>query len=438
MRQVEVGLLQMADRLAAPLGMDRRRFLQSSCGMAAAFLALNAVFGPLFAVAPIEAADPEAAAARAARLQGQLIFDVQTHFVHPAYPSKSILGLREMARPWNPQLKGEQTLADIRFDNYFREVFLQSETALALLSNAPHEDPQRWFLSNDEAARTREAVNGKAGSKRLFAHAVFTPGAPGWLEELERAAAWRPDGWKGYTVGQPFGESRWPWRLDDEKLVYPAYERMVKAGITTVAIHKGLLPSGYREKMAKTWRYGSVDDLPKAARDWPQLNFVIYHSALRSGGIPSRQDQETFERTGAIPWVSDLARIPGEFGVKNVFAELGSIFAITAVSAPRYCAGILGTLIKGMGEDKVVWGTDSVWYGGPQWQIEALRRLEIPADLQQKFGFRPLGPANGPVKNKIFAANAAAIHPYSAAAVGTDELARMKEKARKESGTVRP
>jgi hypothetical protein len=213
---------------------------------------------------------------------------------------------------------------------------------------------------------------------------------------------------------------------------------MVKAGITTVAIHKGLLPSGYRERMAKTWRYGSVDDLPKAARDWPQLNFVIYHSALRSGGIPSRQDQETFERTGAIPWVSDLARIPGEFGVKNVFAELGSIFAITAVSAPRYCAGILGTLIKGMGEDKVVWGTDSVWYGGPQWQIEALRRLEIPADLQQKFGFRPLGPANGPVKNKIFAANAAAIHPYSAAAVGTDELAWMKEKARKESGTVRP
>jgi predicted TIM-barrel fold metal-dependent hydrolase len=438
MRRVEAGLLQLADRLAAPLGMDRRRFLQSSCGMAAAFLALNGVFGPLFAVAPAEAADPEAAAARAAGLKGQLIFDVQTHFVHPAYPSTGILGLRELARPWNPQLQGEQTLADIRFDSYFREVFLQSDTALALLSNAPHEDPQRWFLSNDEAARARAAVNDKAGSRRLFTHAVFTPGAPGWLEELERAAAWRPDGWKGYTVGSPFGESKWPWRLDDEKLVYPAYERMVKAGITTVAIHKGLLPSGYRQKMAQTWRYGGVDDLPRAARDWPQLNFVIYHSALRDGGIPSKQEQENFERTGEIPWVSELARIPGEHGVKNVFAELGSIFAITAVSAPRYCAGILGTLIKGMGEEKVVWGTDSVWYGGPQWQIEALRRLEIPEDLQKKFGFRPLGPADGAVKNKVFAANAAAIHPYSAAAVGSDELARMKEETRKKSGTGRP
>jgi predicted TIM-barrel fold metal-dependent hydrolase len=190
--------------------------------------------------------------------------------------------------------------------------------------------------------------------------------------------------------------------------------------------------------MAKTWLYGNVDDLPKAARDWPQLNFVIYHSALRFGGIPSGEDQETFERTGAIPWVSELARIPGEHGVKNVFAELGSVFAITAVSAPRYCAGILGTLIKGMGEDKVIWGTDSVWYGGPQWQIEALRRLEIPADLQKKFGFQPLGPADGPVKNKIFAANAAVIYPYSADAVGSDELARMKREEKKAGGSARP
>ena len=25
-----------------------------------------------------------------------------------------------------------------------------------------------------------------------------------------------------------------------------------------------------------------MDDLPKAAKDWPQINFVIYHSALRA------------------------------------------------------------------------------------------------------------------------------------------------------------
>ncbi len=39
---------------------------------------------------------------------------------------------------------------------------------------------------------------------------------------------------------------------------------------------------------------------------------------------------------------------------------------------------MLGQLIKGMGVDHVVWGTDAIWTGAPQWQIEALRRLRDP------------------------------------------------------------
>lgn len=431
MRQVESALLQLADTYGPRLGMSRRRFLQSSCGMAAAFLALNSVFGPLFAVQTAEAADPEAAAERGRALADQLIIDVQTHFVYPDYPSTRILDLRQMASQWNPDLQGEQTPESIRFDNFFQEVFVDSETALAVLSSAPHDDPSRWFIQNDEAAQARDRVAQMAGSKRLYNHAVFTPGRPGWLEDLERAIELRPDAWKGYTVGQPFGESRWPWRLDDEKLVYPAYERMVKAGITTVCIHKGLLPSGYRQKMAKTWEYGGVDDVPRAAKDWPQLNFLIYHSGIRSGGPPSEEAQRTFEQSGEIPWVSDLARMPEKHGVENVYAELGSVFAVTAVSVPRYCAGILGTLIKGMGERKVLWGTDSVWYGSPQWQIEALRRLEIPDELQKKFGFRPLGPADGELKNRIFADNAQQVYAFELEGIDSDRLARRKATAKK-------
>ena len=48
-----------------------------------------------------------------------------------------------------------------------------------------------------------------------------------------------------------------------------------------------------------------------------------------------------------------------------------------------------------MGADHVCWGTDAIWTGSPQWQIEALRRLEIPEDLQKKYGLAPLGPADG-------------------------------------------
>ena len=51
----------------------------------------------------------------------------------------------------------------------------------------------------------------------------------------------------------------------------------------------------------------------------------------------------------------------------------------------------MGIMGKGLGYDHVVWGTDAVWTGSPQWQIEALRRLEIPEDMQKKYGFKPLG-----------------------------------------------
>jgi uncharacterized protein len=429
MRLVERMVLEMAECFRGRLAMSRRSFLHSSCGLAAGFLAMNSVFGPLFDVDPAEAADPEIGAERAREFAGQLIFDLQTHFVYPEYPSTDILGLRELARQWNPAMEGKQTPAKIHFDNFFREVFLESDTGLAVLSSAPNDDPAHYFLHNEDLARARALVQEKIGSKRLYVHALFTPGRPGWLEEFEQAIALRPDAWKGYTVGQPMGESQWPWRLDDEKLVYPAYERMVKAGITTVCIHKGLLPANYRQRMPSTWRYGTVDDVPRAAKDWPELRFLIYHSGLETGGIPDEEDVRRFEETGEIPWVSDLARIPEKYGVSNVYAELGSVFAVTAVSAPRYCAGILGTLIKGMGEDRVLWGTDSVWYGSPQWQIEALRRLEIPEDLRTKFGFTPLGPANGPLKNGIFSGNATEIHPVALDSLRGDNLAALRKSA---------
>jgi hypothetical protein len=90
----------------------------------------------------------------------------------------------------------------------------------------------------------------------------------------------------------------------------------------------------------------------------------------------------------------------------------------------------MGKLVKGLGADHVVWGTDAVWTGSPQWQIEALRRLEIPEDMQRKFGFQPLGPADGAVKNAIFGGNNARLYritPRQQAEVLTDRVAQVKQ-----------
>ena len=434
-RQVEARIQALAAELAPGHGMDRRRFLASSAGMAAAFLAMNDVFGPLFGVSRAEAQTVGAADARAQALAGQFIFDCQTHFVRDDYRNERILGLARFAKKnWNPALAGEGSLARMKFENYVKEIFVDSDTKVALLTGAPVDDGLNEFLSNEQIAAARSAINRIAGSRRLLAHAIFKPKQPGYLDDVERAiGTLKPDSWKGYTIGDPLAptKNRSNWRLDDEKLVYPFYERIAKAGITNVCIHKGLLPADYEKSWPELWEHATVSDLGKAAKDWPQINFIIYHSAMRPFLEAPEQALAEFESSGRIKWATDLAEIPAKFGVRNVYAELGTCFANSAVANPRLAAALLGTLVRGMGADRIVWGTDAVWYGSPQWQIEAMRRIEIPEDMQKKHRFAPLGAADGMVKSAIFSSNAARLYRLDVkAALGpirTDNLAAIKQ-----------
>jgi uncharacterized protein len=428
-RRVEREIDTLAEAYGRRLGMDRRDFLRTACGMAAGFLAMNRVFGRLFAVSPAEAMDLAAARERRTRLAHQLVFDVQTHFVRDDFTWPGILALGDYAKRWNPVLREEGvTMHRYKLENYLKEVFLDSETTLALVSSAPADDPANTILSSAQMARTRALVNAIAGTKRLFCHGVLKPGQPGWLEEIdETAARLRPDSWKGYTVGDPLSPSKYPWRMDDEKRVYPGWERIRKSGIRTVCVHKGLVPPDY-ERTFPNWEYARVDDVGKAARDWPDLAFVIYHAALKPFLTSPDASLAEFEATGRMDWVSDLADIPGKHGVRNVYAELGTSFASSVVTHPRHCAAMLGLLVKGFGADHVLWGTDSVWYGSPQWQIEAFRRLEIPVDLQERRGFAPLGPADGAVKTAILGLNAARLYGLdpNAEGLGDDGIARAR------------
>lgn len=438
-KQVEALVVELADASARKLKMERRQFLKTAAGMATAFLAMNRVYGPLFDVGKAEAADLEAADERAASLAGQFIFDDQVHFVRDDYKFEGLLDLgRFAAKHWNPGMLKDIKIELLRykFENFVKEIFLDSDTKVALLSGAPFDDPTMWLLSNDQMAKTRELVNRIAGSRRLLCHSVFTPGTPGWLDQVDHAIdKLKPDSWKGYTIGDPLAPSKFPWRLDDEKLVYPFYEKIKKAGIKTICIHKGLLPRDYEKSFKDVWKYATVDDVPKAAKDWPDLTFVIYHAALRPFTELPGEEAAEFEKSGYIKWASDLADIPKKHNVKNVYGELGTAFANAAVTNPRLAAGLLGTLIKGMGVDHVIWGTDSVWYGSPQWQIEALRRLEIPEDLRKKHGFAPLGEANGAVKKTILGENAARLYQLAERdkydALNKDVLEKMKAEYKK-------
>lgn len=412
-REVQARVLALGETLGAKQGLSRRRFFQTAGGMAAAFVAMNDVYGPMFEVGRAEAATPDMAEERAAALRDQFVMDMHTHFLRDDTRLTGFVRMREAVgrQGWNPSLTEKpQTIEDLKFDNYFKEVFLDSDTKVALISSAPSDFPEDWFLTNAQMAEARAAVNAQAGTKRLYAHAIFTPGAPGWLDDLDAALALKPDSVKGYTVGDNTHKetSRHPWRMDDEEVAYKGYEKMVAAGQTIVCVHKGLFSKETEARFPALRPYADVRDVAKAAKDWPQLNFVIYHSAYRLGN--PAEALADFERTGRLDWVSDLAEIPELHGVNNVYADLGQVFAQTMIAEPRVCAALLGILVRGLGADKVCWGSDAVWTGSPQWQIEGLRRLEIPEDMRRAHGFAPLGPATGPVKTAILGGNNARLY----------------------------
>ncbi len=434
-KEVEARLIEMSDRLAKRQGLSRRRFFQTAAGMAASFVAMNEVFGRYFDAGEAEAATPELANQRAAANAGQFIFDGHTHFLRDDTRLTGFVKGREAVGQWgwNKELSGkEQTLDDLKFDNYVKEIYLDSDTKMTILTNSPSVDAQDWFIPQDQVFRTRAAVNAKAGTRRMLAHFTITPGWDGWLDKVDEGIEkYKPDSWKGYTVGDNTHKelNGHPWRADDEKLMYPFYARIAKAGIKNVCIHKGLFAPAVAEKFPRLLPYADVSDIGKAAKDWPQLNFLVYHSGYRwVGGNPADAMAE-FDQTGRSSWTSDLAEIPEKYGVTNVYGDLGQIFAWTAVAQPRLAAALMGMLVKGLGSSHIVWGTDAVWTGAPQWQIEGLRRLEIPEDMQKKYGFKALGPADGAIKTAIFGGNSAKLYGIDrqhAENVDHDRYAAMK------------
>ena len=333
------------------------------------------------------------------------------------------------------------TLTRYKFENYLKEIYMDSDTKVALLTSAPFDDESWHLLYNNQISDARALVNDISGSQRMMAHSVITPGKDGWMDEVDEAIElYRPDAWKGYTIGDPLSPSTkgTAWRLDDEKLMYPFYEKAINAGINTICIHKGLLPRDYEESWPGVWQHATVDDVLKAATDWPDMNFVIYHGALRIFLEDPSHDLAKFDETGRIDWTTDLANLVQEHGLRNVYGELGTTFATSAVANPRFAAAIVGTMLNGMGSDRVVWGTDSVWYGSPQWQIEAMRRLEIPEDMMKKQGWKvSLGGDDSAIKRQIFGTNSADLYNYNITAdvlenLGHDKLAEMKDVYRQE------
>ncbi len=190
------------------------------------------------------------------------------------------------------------------------------------------------------------------------------------------------------------------WYLDDHDPSAPQVggafvRRAVELGIPVIAVHKGL--SGGSP-------YAAPLDVGPAARDHPDARFVVYHSGYETSGDEGPYTEATRDVgvNRLITSLLDAGIGPGG----NVYAELGSTWR-SVMGAPEDAAHVLGKLLVHLGEDNVVWGTDSIWYGSPQDQIQAFRAFQISEELQERHGYPALTPER---KAKILGLSSARLY----------------------------
>jgi predicted TIM-barrel fold metal-dependent hydrolase len=165
---------------------------------------------------------------------------------------------------------------------------------------------------------------------------------------------------------------------------------------------------------------GAPDDVGPAAKAYPDIDFVIYHSGYESGQIDGPYAGETAHLgvNRLIKSVLDNGLGPGS----NVYAELGSTWFML-LSRPDDAAHVLGKLLLHLGEDNIIWGTDSIWYGPTQPVLDAFRAFQIPDAMCEQFGYPKI---TAQAKRKILAGNAARLYGVDlaalAASAGGDDL----------------
>ncbi|MGB0220654.1 MAG: amidohydrolase family protein [Sinimarinibacterium flocculans] len=424
--------LEAATRNARRVGMPRREFLVSACGAATTLLGMNAAYaaagahGGYFEL-PGEAA-VDGAVAEALLRKNEFIFDVQGHFVNPSGAWTKTLP--PGARPLSGMNKAGCALADqpgersylqcLSGEEFIQDVFIDSDTDLMVLSFVPS-TYEGEPLKIEEAAATAQIVEKLEGTHRLYLHARVNPNQPGDLERMdELAGSYDIAAWKTYTQWGPDGRGFW---LDDEAGI-AMIERARKLGVRNIAAHKGI-PFGPR-----SYEHSTCADIGRVAKRFPDVNFLIYHAGFVPGAAEGPYDPK---RTDGIDALVTSLRDNGVMPGGNVYPELGSTWRYL-MRDPDSAAHAIGKLIDACGPDNLLWGTDSIWYGSPQDQIQAFRTFQIAAELREKHGYAEITPA---LRQKVFGLNALKLYPVPEEVLGVhlqrDAVARKRENGRNDA-----
>ncbi len=393
---------------ARRLGLSRREFLISACGVASTLTAFNSANaaagkrGGFFQVEPEAALEPQLAQARGGG-KGEFVFDVQGHFVDPtgawvkSAPSDAFKWSPKAACDLGTKPGARSYLACLGPEEFVKDVFLDSDTDLMVLSFVPsRRDAEPLTIQAADAVR--RIVDRMEGTHRLLLHGRVNPNQPGDLESMdELKERWKISAWKTYTQWGVDGKGYF---LSDD--VGTRFVEKARAlGVKVICVHKGL-PFG-----KQSYEHSQCSDIGVVAKRFPDVSFLVYHSGFVTGVA-----ERAYTGRGASDGIDTLIRSLIENDIKpnsNVYAELGSTWRFL-MREPTSAAHALGKLIKYCGENNVLWGTDSIWYGSPQDQIQAFRTFQIAPELRGQHGYSEITPA---LRAKIFGLNAARVYAIS-------------------------
>ncbi|PCC71571.1 hypothetical protein SAMN02745121_01115 [Nannocystis exedens] len=418
--RAEARFRDLVDVRCRRLGVSRRAFLDSAAGTATALLVLQELGGCRPGGGPTgggyvldEPSTWDSARACEAIAGGQFVFDVQTHHVDArgAWRDTDERWQHFMASLPTEWCHASDEVECFDREHYIREIFVNSDTHVAVLSNVPAE-PGQHPLDTAEQAATRAVIEQLSHSERLVIHGLVHPerGEQALERMQQQKEVHRIAAWKVYTL---WGD----WRLDDDT-GRAFLDRARQLDVKIVCAHKGLPLFDTDPAFARP------DDVGPAAKAYPDLKFLVYHSAYDTGVTEGPYDPE-----GA--GIDRLIRTCMEHGIGpdgNVWAELGATWR-HLMSRPVAAQHAIGKLLKYFGPERILWGTDSIWFGSPQGQLDAFRAFTISEELQEKHGYPPL---TEDVKAKILGLNAAAVYGIDPAAqrcaIEADALAQHKQR----------
>ena len=400
------------DEAARRLNMDRRRFLQSAGAVAASLAAFELAgcggagprqssTGRIGRGGTFRAPSPQdtVACQQALNGNGEFIFDVHTHHVIPTGPwvenapetVGEILGMLPPGCTDNPQLDCVDRAT------YLHDLFLASDTTMAMLTDVPNSGLSTAPVPFPDALGTQQITKGLAGggSGRVLVQSIIAPNVGplgATLDEMSSAVqSGPPAAFKVYTAWSPTAQG---FSLEDPTIGLPTVQHAHDLGVKVFVAHKGLPLVNFDPT------FNHPDDIVAVSRQFPDMNFVVYHAAWQPSQVEGPYDPTATVGIDSLLTALDRHNVPPN---DNVWVDLATVWR-QLITQPDQAAHALGKVLSRVGENRVMWGTDAIWYGSPQAQIMAMRAFQITAEFQDRYAYPAL---TDQLKADIFGLNAA-------------------------------